>query len=226
MSMAVDEAFGVADDDVGKVGRIEVVVDHDLGCRGFDQRFFHTVDSARLVVVETEHEVGFVEELCGEFAIACVGYHFFRSRHECETFRNHVGTHHSGLFAYGGEYVPESQRRTHCVAVGSEVACDDYALALFQQLAQFLMLSSLMIRAIIVSANLVIIHELAKKIRGHPGRGTICGCGGWPLSVYDEFSGACRPCRCRLRRAGWRDSGCRIRRDGESARRVRLWCRR
>ena len=54
---------------------------------------------------------------------------------------------------------------------GSEVACDDYALALFQQLAQFLMLSSLMIRAIIVSANLVIIHELAKKIRGHPGRG-------------------------------------------------------
>ena len=107
----------MADDDVGKVGRIEVVVDHDLGCRGFDQRFFHTVDSARLVVVETEHEVGFVDGAVWRIRHSGVGYHF-SPRHECETFRNHVGTHHSGLFAYGGEYVPESQRRTHCVAVG------------------------------------------------------------------------------------------------------------
>ena len=38
----------MADDDVGKVGRIEVVVDHDLGCRGFDQRLLE--QSERIVI--------------------------------------------------------------------------------------------------------------------------------------------------------------------------------
>ena len=119
----------------GHVG-VEMVVDKHLRGRGGDEGCLHILDSAGRVEVETEHEVGNLEEHGALLGMLVVAHDLLRVRQPLQEVGVLVGYDDDGLFLAHPQIFRPSQTRADGIAIRTLVAGDDDRVGRGNQLLQ------------------------------------------------------------------------------------------
>ena len=113
---------------------VEVVVDEHLRGRGAYEGRFHLANTARGVVVETEHEVGNLEEHVALLGVTVVAHNLLRIGHPVQEVGILIGHDNRSLLTTRPQILRPAKTRADGVAVGTLVAGDEYVVSRGYQL--------------------------------------------------------------------------------------------
>ena len=125
--------LGEGDGEHSGHGGIEMVVDEHLRGQGTDKGCLHLVDATGGVVVETEHEVGNLEEHVALLAMTVVANDLLRVGHPLQEVGILVGHNDGRLLAAHAQIFGPAQTRADGIAIGTLVAGDEYVRATINQ---------------------------------------------------------------------------------------------
>ena len=125
--------FRVRDGELSRHIRVEMMVDEHNHARSSEQGGLHLIDTTGRVEVETEHEIGNLQEQVALFAMFVVADDLLGIRQPLEKVGKLVGNDDRRFLALATEEFCPSETRSDSIAVRAAMAGDDDVLTGFNQ---------------------------------------------------------------------------------------------